>query len=376
LKIVHTEASCGWGGQEIRILTESAGMVARGHQVTLLCPPEARIYREAQRRGLPAVALPIGRKSLRGLLALRHWLRGHEVDVINTHSSTDTWLAALAGLTCGKVPPIVRTRHISAAIPNNRATRWLYTRATRHIVTTGEKLREQLIRDNGYPAQRITSVPTGIDIARYMPGDKGAARRRLGLDDAKHYIGIVATLRSWKGHHHLLEAFARLDAPEWRLLIVGDGPRREFIGKMVADLGLADRVHLAGHQDNAELWLQALDIFCLPSYANEGVPQAILQAMLSGLPVVTTAVGSIGEVVAQEATGLIVPREHPEQLAAALQRLIAEPELAARLGAAARAEAIERFGLEHMLEGMERVFGDAVAARAATFPGRDEMVAR
>lgn len=363
MKIVHTEASCGWGGQEIRILTESAGMVARGHQVILLCPPESRIYREAQRRGLPVEALPIGRKSLRGLLALRRWLRGHEVDVINTHSSTDTWLAALAGLMPGKTPPIVRTRHISAAIPNNRATRWVYTRATRHIVTTGEKLREQLIRHNGYPAQRITSVPTGIDTARFMPGDKDAARRQLGLDESKRYIGIVATLRSWKGHHHLLEAFARLDAPEWRLLIVGDGPRREFIGKMAADLGLADRVHLVGHQDNAERWLQALDIFCLPSYANEGVPQAILQAMLTGLPVVTTAVGSIGEVVTHETTGLIVPREHPERLAAALQRLIAEPALAARLGAAARAEAVKRFGLEPMLDGMERVFVEVSGKR-------------
>ena len=363
MKIVHTESSCGWGGQEIRILTESAGMVARGHQVTLLCPPESRIYREAQRRGLPVEALPIGRKSLRGVLALRRWLRGHEADVINTHSSTDTWLAALAGLMPGKAPPIVRTRHISAAIPNNRATRWLYTRATRHIVTTGEKLREQLIRHNGYPAQRITSVPTGIDTARFLPGDRGAARRQLGLDESKHYIGIVATLRSWKGHHHLLEAFARLNAPEWRLLIVGDGPRREFIGKMVADLGLADRVRLVGHQDNAELWLQALDIFCLPSYANEGVPQAILQAMLAGLPVVTTAVGSIGEVVTHETTGLVVPREHPERLAKALQRLIVDPALAARLGAAARAEAIQRFGLEPMLDGMERVFAEVSGKR-------------
>lgn len=363
MKIVHTESSCGWGGQEIRILSESAGMLARGHQVTLLCPREARIYREAQRRGLAVEALPIARKSLRGALALRRWLNRHEADVLNTHSSTDTWLAALAGLLPGRKPPIVRTRHISAPIPDNAATRWLYTRATRHIVTTGERLREQLIRDNGYPAVRITSVPTGIDTARFHPGDKREARRALGLDEAKSYIGILATLRSWKGHHHLLEAFARLDAPDWRLLVVGDGPRREFIANLVRNLGLDARVVLAGHQDNAEQWLRALDIFCLPSYANEGVPQAILQAMLSGLPVVTTAVGSIGEVVSDGGTGLIVPKENPERLAAALQKLIDRPELAARLGAAARAEATRRFGLEPMLSAMERIFGEASGRR-------------
>ncbi len=356
MHIVHTEASCGWGGQEIRILTEAAGMQARGHEVTLLCPEEARIFAEARKRGFKVEALPIARKSLRGVLALRRWLGQHPVDVINTHSSTDSWLAALACATSSHAPPIVRTRHISAPIPNNLATRWLYTRATRHIVTTGEKLREQLIRDNGYPAQQITSVPTGIDTARFVPGDKLAARRRLGLDESKHYIGIVATLRSWKGHHHLLQAFGSLDAPDWELLIVGDGPRREFIETMIVELKLAHRVRMVGQQENAETWLQALDIFCLPSYANEGVPQAILQAMLSGVPVISTAVGSIADVVTHECTGLIVPPSQPEGLVAALRRLISEPALAAQLAAAARAQALERFGLAPMLDGMEAVF--------------------
>ena len=77
MHIVHTEASCGWGGQEIRILTEAEGMLRRGHRVTLLCPPEARILVEAQQRKIPVVALPIGRKRLQGVLALRRWLKAH-----------------------------------------------------------------------------------------------------------------------------------------------------------------------------------------------------------------------------------------------------------------------------------------------------------
>lgn len=172
LNIVHTEASLGWGGQEIRILTEAAGMMLRGHQVTLLCPAEAKIYEEARLHGIPAVALPIGRKNLRGVLALYRWLRNNPADILNTHSSTDTWLAALASLLPGAQAPIVRTRHISAAIPNNQATRWLYQSATCHIVTTGEKLRQQLIDDNGYKPETITSVPTGIDTSRFKPDRK------------------------------------------------------------------------------------------------------------------------------------------------------------------------------------------------------------
>lgn len=101
LRILHTESSTGWGGQEIRILTEAQGFMARGHQVGLITPPEATIYSEAQRRGIPVIGLPIARKHLRPLLAMRQWLAHHAqgFDVINTHSSTDSWLVALANAT-------------------------------------------------------------------------------------------------------------------------------------------------------------------------------------------------------------------------------------------------------------------------------------
>ena len=136
MKIVHTESSLGWGGQELRILSESQGLARRGHELTLLYPLEARIYAEAPSWGLRTVALPIATKRLDGLFALRGWLRANRCDVLSTHSSTDSWLGALA--TLGTRLPIVRTRHISAPVPRNASTRWLYRQA-RRIVTTGEK---------------------------------------------------------------------------------------------------------------------------------------------------------------------------------------------------------------------------------------------
>ena len=356
MKIVHTEASCGWGGQEIRILEESLGMMERGHQVVILCPPEARIYGEAQRRGIAVTALPIGKKRPAGLRALRHWLKANRVDVVNTHSSTDSWLAALACKTLRQAPPIVRTRHISAPIPQNAASRWLYTGAVRHVVTTGEALRRTLIEDNGVAPERISSVPTGIDTQRFAPGDKAAARAALGLDAAGHYLGIVATLRSWKGHLHLLAAFARCELPHWTLLIIGDGPMRGPIEAKVAELNLTGRVRLVGQQDKPEDWLRALDIFCLPSYANEGVPQAVLQAMLTALPIVTTPVGAILEAVSDGETALVVPPQDPPAIAAALARLAGDAELGARLGAAAREKALARFSRAAMVDRMEAVF--------------------
>ena len=244
----------GWGGQEIRILEEAQGMIARGHTVEIWAVAGSGILAEAAKRALPHRALSIGRKNLGGILAMRRALASVRPDIINTHSSTDAWLVALARLTLGERPPVVRTRHISAPVPDNLPTRWLYVRATRHIVTTGERLREALVLENRFHEGRITSVPTGVDALRFRPGSKTEARRMLGLEPTARYVGIVATLRSWKGHLYLVEAFARLAAGDAtvRLLVVGDGPMRSSIEGKVAELKLAAKVMLAGRQDAVE----------------------------------------------------------------------------------------------------------------------------
>ena len=376
MRILHTEASTGWGGQEIRILNEAAGMIARGHQVELACPADARICIEAPRRGVPVHALPIGRKNLRALGAMRRFLRAHSYDVINTHSSTDSWLVALASIGLGRgAPPLVRTRHISAPVPSNAATRWLYTTASAHVVTTGESLREQLIRDNGLDPQRVTSVPTGIDPSRFPPTDDAIRvlrRIELSLDPRIALVGIVATLRSWKGHRYLIDAIADLNDDTVRLAIVGDGPQRAALEQQVASRKLQDRIVFAGNRDDVSPWLQAFDVFALPSYANEGVPQALLQAMFTGLPCVTTDAGAISEIAIDGATALVVAREDPLALSAALATLLADAPLRQRLGAAARAHVLERHSLAGMLDRMESIFaavlGDPV--RGGRAPGK------
>lgn len=357
MRIVHTEASCGWGGQEIRILEEARGLAGRGHQVCLLCPRESRIFAEAPRFGVEAHALPIARKTAGGVITLRRWLAQHAPDLVNTHSSTDAWLAALACLALRHAPPLVRTRHISAPVPDNAATRWLYTRATRHIVTTGESLRQQLIKTNHFRPETITSVPTGIDPERYHPGSREQARAALpasALNADWPLIVIVATLRSWKGHLYLLEALAQL--PEVNLAIVGDGPYRPTIEQKAAELALGSRVFFAGHQDEVAPWLRAADLFALPSYANEGVPQAVLQAMMTGLPVISTTVGAITEAVIDGLTGLIVPPRDAYALQAAIAALLADRPRAFALGAAARERALSVYSREAMLDRMEALF--------------------
>ena len=362
MKIVHTEASMGFGGQEMRILTEALGLKERGHELTLLCPQEAEIYGIAKSRGLEVVALPIGKRRLPGLLALYRWLSDNRPDVVNTHSSTDSWLTAVAAKLMSNPPAIVRTRHISAPIGNTIFACWLYTKASCHVVTTGEKLRQTLINVNGYDSDHVTSIRTGIDLQRFKPGDKQAARNELNLPNDKIIIGIIATLRSWKGHRYLLDAFASLpDKENQQLLIVGDGPQWDALHEQVNNLGLEDKVTFAGRQSNIQTWLQALDIFCLPSYANEGVPQALMQAQACGIPAITTLVGSINEAVLPNQSALIVSPENTTELQQALNSLLNAPEQRRQMGLKAAEFAAENFSEAAMLDAMEAIFKNACA---------------
>ena len=261
------------------------GFARRGHRVHLLTPENAGIFAAARRARAPVDALPIEWKRWPGFAALRGWLgrNGRAFDVVNTHSSTDSWLVAYARLTLSGMPPVVRTRHVSTRVNRSPTTRWMYQRATAHIVVTGEALKEQLVRDNGFDPARITSVRTGIDLARFRPGDRAAMRARCGVDD-RPAVGIVATLRDWKGHDPLLDAWALLRArvPGWQLLVIGDGPRRAHLEARVDAMGLRADVRFVGNRDDVPAWLACLDLVALPSYGEEGVPQSLMQAAACG----------------------------------------------------------------------------------------------
>lgn len=357
--IVHTESSGGWGGQEIRILNEILEFMKIGHPVTLICDIDTPIAERAKEYKINTVELPIGKKTFKGLFALKNWIKNNDFDIVNTHSSSDSWMTALGMRLAFKIKPMVRTRHVSAPISNNWATRWLYHKASDHIVTTGEKLRSTLIKDNKIIPQKVTSVPTGIDCSLFKPAeDKQAIRESLGLPTDKTIIGIAATLRSWKGHKYLIEAFTMLNNPNTHLLIVGDGPQWNSITQQIKEAGIENQVTMCGNQKNVVPWLQAMDIFTLPSYANEGVPQGIMQAMACGLAVISTDVGSIAEIVHDNYTGVMVEPRDSKSLLKAIEELIENKTIKVELSLQGTSLAHQIFGLNIMSEKMSAIFKD------------------
>lgn len=367
LSILHTESSIGWGGQEIRILTEMAGFMRRGHRVHLLTPECAEIFPAARERGIPVTAIPMAKKTLPALWAMRSWLahHGREFDIVNTHSSTDSWLVALSRAMLRNAPPLVRTRHVSTAINNHASTRWLYRSATAHIVTTGEALKSQLARDNGFDPARMTSVRTGIDLEYYRPLDQVECRSKLGVEN-RPTLGVLATLRDWKGHDILLDSWVALqkDFPDWQLIVIGDGPCRAHLENRVATMDLRGSVRFVGNQDNVPEWLGCLDLFTLPSWGDEGVPQGVMQAMAGGLAVVSTPVGAIREAVVESVTGLLAAPRDADSLSAMLGRLMGDACLRKQMGDAGLVYARENFGIDVMLDKMEGVFRLALETRA------------
>jgi glycosyltransferase involved in cell wall biosynthesis len=358
--ILHTEASLGWGGQERRILAEAEAMQRRGHRLLLACDPRGELYRQAPEWGWSPFPLACGglRRNLGAWWRLRRLLRTQRVDVLNTHSSLDSWIGALAWRSLRKRPQLVRTRHLSTPVHDNLPTRWLY-RAPAAIITTGEVTRDLLARRLGVPEGRIFSIPTGVSLEKFTPQEKNQELlARLQIPSEAFIFGTVAMLRSWKGHLYLLEALKELvrgGEPAY-LLVVGEGPYRVLIEEKVRDLGLSEWVRLAGYQDEVAPWFALMDAVVLASYANEGVPQALLQAMAMERAVVGTEVGGIPEVVIEGETGLLVPPKDAAALVRALRLLLEDAGLRRELGRRSRELMVARFSLEQMAIEVEAVY--------------------
>src|SRR5207245_682498 len=169
--ILHTEASLGLGGQELRILAETRWLRDHGWGALVACQPGSGLLAEARAAGVDAVVVRMrGAADLGALCALRRLMRARAVSLVHTHSSTDSWLGALAARSLRL--PVVRSRHVSIAIRSA-----LVYRLAARIVTSGEAVRA-LVVAAGIPPQRVAAIPPGVDTARFHPAVSGTTSAR------------------------------------------------------------------------------------------------------------------------------------------------------------------------------------------------------
>lgn len=358
LNILHTEWSQGWGGQEIRILAESRALQARGHRVVIACRPDATLWQRAQEAGIPVAPIPFKHTlDVSSILRLRKLIHRGGFDLVHTHSSIDSWCGGFAGRLAGV--PVVRSRHLSSPVKARANNRFLYKHLANAVITSGETIRQHLLNDLRCAPEHVVSIPAGADHQRFRPDVDGTSVRQECGYEAEHFvIGIVAVLRSWKGHRVLIEAIGQLRGhfPGLRLLIAGDGPGRASLGALVEERGLHDCVCFAGHREDIPHVIRALDCLVLPSLKNEATSQAIPQAMLSAIPVIASTAGGLPEIVHNGETGLLVPPGNPEALAAAIARMASESTLREHCAANALAYARTHLTFEKQMDDTEAVY--------------------
>lgn len=365
--IAHSESSLGWGGQEIRVFTEMNAFRQHGHRLLLAAPSASGILQKVKEAGFEVCAFEDSPAHFpSAVVRLTRFFRRHAVQVVNTHSSRDGWIAGLAARLAG-VPLLIRSRHIEVDYPNRFFSRLAFKTLPHHVITTSQRISARLIEELQLPSDRVSCVPTGIDLARFNPQVAGSLHQELGLPRDTPLVGMISVLRSWKGHYVFIDAITLLleKLPQARFIIAGTGTKKDRLTATIREAGLEKRILMIGHRDDVPGVLASLTALVLPSTAHEGIPQIILQAQAVGTPVIGTTVGGIPEVVRHEETGLLIPPADPKALAEAIHRLLGDPALRERIRQNALACAQHEHGLERMCERLEAIYRRYLEDRTA-----------
>ncbi|MCH9627197.1 MAG: D-inositol-3-phosphate glycosyltransferase [Chlamydiales bacterium] len=358
MKILHTEASPGWGGQELRILSEAEGMRARGHQVIIAVQEGGGLVQPARKAGFLVYEISFQKTRLfQAFYQLLRIIRKHGIEIVNTHSSLDAWVGGIAGKVSGS--RVIRTRHLSTPIRKGVNSRLLYNWLADYVVTTCQSVVEVIQEQARLPLHRCRSIPTGVNPEKLVcaPDEVRAFRESLGVKPEECLVGTLCVLRGWKGVSDLLHAAKLLeDVPNLKWVVVGSGASENHFHREHKELGLGERVFFTGHLASPSTALAAMDVFLLLSWANEGVSQASLQAAWLAKPLVTTTVGGLGEVCLEGKTGFQVPKRDPEAVALAVKRLAQDAALRKEFGERAKELVKQNFTLDHTLDQMEAIY--------------------
>ena len=316
--------------------------------------------------GVPVFVL--GRRTfwdLAAFIRLLKLIRHHRVDIVHSHLfSSHLWGVLAARLT--GVHRIFRTEHNLSGWKNRlrRVIDHLLCRCTDRIIAVSQPVRESLISVSRVNPEKVLVIENGLNLERLRFNISRVDKlRELGLPPSARLVGTAAALTPKKGHRYLLAAARRIlpRYPDLHLLLMGEGELLEELRETIRAEGMEGRVRLLGSRSDALEIISLLNVFVLSSI-REGLSIALLEAMALGRAVVITAVGGGVEVVENGVTGLLVPPADPEALAGALERVLTDPDLEAKLGGAAEKKIRSRYDIRLMVDNYAKQY---VSARGA-----------
>jgi glycosyltransferase involved in cell wall biosynthesis len=291
-------------------------------------------------------------------LRLARFLWRERIDVLQVYFPDSTYLGVPVGRLAG-VPYILRTRNNVNhwMTPTHRRLGRILNRLVTGTVTNCEACRQALLADERPSPESVVVLENGVDLGPFL----GIPPARATQPGELRQVGAVANLRPVKGIDCLVEAAGLVTAAhaDVEFRVAGEGPARPALERRLAELGLGDRFALPGTVSDIPAFLASLDVAVLCS-RSEGMPNAILEYMAAGRAIVATAVGGSVSLIEDGVHGLLVPPQDPAALAAAIGRLLQDPELAARLGSAARRRAREKYSREVMVRTFEAFYRQLV----------------
>lgn len=357
--IVHLTYILDFGGLETLIVEAINKMPVDQYRHAIVCLTRFTDFRHRiTRPGVEVYALDkqpgLGLGTHASLWRLLRRLRPTVLHTYNLACAEYAFTAALAG-----VPVRVHAEHgRDAADPQgkNRKHQLLRRLLTPFIdcfVAVSDDLQQWLLREVRIPADKVLLIDNGVDTAQFTPAPSGHASL-FGFAGDSFVIGTVGRVQDVKNHASLIDAFIALCAllPEQRarlkLVIVGTGPLLPALERQVAAAGMQDAILLAGARNDIAQVMQSFSLFAMSSIA-EGTPVTLLEAMASGLPVVSTRVGGIPDLVRENHTGALVASGDVPAMAAALASYVQDPALARHHGAAARTLVQAHYSIDAML---------------------------
>jgi glycosyltransferase involved in cell wall biosynthesis len=329
-------------------------------RITVACPSESRLYREAP-EGIGRMALPLcdgwdPRRDLAASLRLKAWMEKHPVDILHMHGAKAAAVGRVAARLMKKRPRLVYTLH-NFVEPKRTWQKKIYLGLERWLlpdtdclITVSHVLADVYKRQLNGASEKMRTIYNGTVFRKDLLS-RAEAHKFMGLPEDRFVIGTISRLIPEKGIRELLLAFAKVCRSEDSLMlaIIGEGPDRPRLERMVREIALEGRVRFLGHIPDAARLIQGFDLCVIPSL-REGFGFVAVEAMMAGVPLIATNAGGLAEVVRHGETGLLVEPGNPDKLAEAMKGLYRDPQTRQRLGYKGRAYAAAHFTLSRMIE--------------------------